>query len=242
MRAGRAGRFLLASTSEVYGDPHVHPQPESYWGHVNPVGARSCYDEAKRFAEALTMATHRARGVDTRIVRIFNTYGPRMRPDDGRVVSNFAVQALRGEPLTVYGEGRQTRSFTYVADEVEGLYRLFLAAPDAEGPGGDVHQPVNVGNDREFTVAELAEAVRQQAAALTGRAPVGLDRRPLPADDPRQRRPDLTRARALLGWTPAVRLEDGLGPTLRYFRDELQRDASAASRTLPDGLPRPAAA
>ena len=242
MRAGRAGRFLLASTSEVYGDPHVHPQPESYWGHVNPVGARSCYDEAKRFAEALTMATHRARGVDTRIVRIFNTYGPRMRPDDGRVVSNFAVQALRGEPLTVYGEGRQTRSFTYVADEVEGLYRLFLAAPDAEGPGGDVHQPVNVGNDREFTVAELAEAVRQQAAELTGRPPVGLDRRPLPADDPRQRRPDLTRARALLGWSPTVRLEEGLGPTLRYFRDELQRDASAASRTLPDGVPRPAAA
>ncbi len=236
MRAGRPGRFLLASTSEVYGDPHVHPQPESYWGHVNPIGLRSCYDEAKRFAEALTMAYHRARGVDTRIVRIFNTYGPRMRPDDGRVVSNFCVQALRGEPLTVYGEGRQTRSFTYVADEVEGLYRLFVAAPDAAGPGGDVHQPVNVGNDREFTVGELAEAVRRQAAELTGRAPVGLDRRPMPADDPKQRKPDLTRARALLGWSPTVPLEEGLRPTLRYFRDQLAADAGARGRTLPDGI------
>ena len=175
-RAGRAGRFLLASTSEVYGDPSVHPQPEAYWGHVNPIGARSCYDEAKRFGEALTMAYHRSRGVDTRIVRIFNTYGPRMRPDDGRVVSNFAMQALRGEALTIYGEGQQTRSFTYVQDEVEGLYRLFLAAPEATGPGGDVHQPVNVGNDREFTIAALAETVRAQVAELTGISARTVDR------------------------------------------------------------------
>lgn len=240
-RGGPAARFLLASTSEVYGDPHVHPQPESYWGHVNPIGERSCYDEAKRFAEALTMATHRARGVDTRIVRIFNTYGPRMRPDDGRVVSNFCVQALRGEPLTVYGAGAQTRSFTYVSDEVEGLYRLFLAAPDVVGPGGDVHQPVNIGNDREFTIGALAEAVRRQTAELTGCPPVGLDRRPLPADDPKQRQPDLTRARALLGWSPTVALEDGLGPTLRYFQQQLAGDAGAGARTLPESVSRVAA-
>jgi dTDP-glucose 4,6-dehydratase len=232
-QAGRPGRFLLASTSEVYGDPSVHPQPESYWGHVNPIGPRSCYDEAKRFGEALTMAYHRSRGVDTRIVRIFNTYGPRMRPDDGRVVSNFAMQALRGEALTIYGAGEQSRSFTYVDDEVEGLYRLFLAAPDATGPGGDVHQPVNIGNDREFTIAALAETVRAQVAELTGQPPVGLDRRPLPTDDPRQRRPDLTRARALLGWSPTVALADGLRPTLAYFRAQLARNAAAAGRTLP---------
>ena len=229
-------RFLLASTSEVYGDPHVHPQPEGYWGHVNPIGPRSCYDEAKRFAEAMTMAWHRAHGVDTRIVRIFNTYGPRMRPDDGRVVSNFCVQALRGEPLTVYGAGRQTRSFTYVRDLVEGITRLFHAPATATGPGGDVHQPTNVGNDREFTIAELAALVEAQAAALTG-VRVGRDVRPLPADDPKQRQPDLTRARALLGWAPTVPLAEGLGPTLAHFRAALAADGAAGARTLDDAAP-----
>jgi dTDP-glucose 4,6-dehydratase len=222
-------RFLLASTSEVYGDPLVHPQPETYWGHVNSIGPRSCYDEAKRFAEAMTMAWHAAHGVDTRIVRIFNTYGPRMRPDDGRVVSNFCVQALRGEPLTVYGDGRQTRSFTYVSDLVEGIYRLFHRARAA-----DSHLPTNVGNDREFTVAELADLVTEQVAARTG-VRVGRDVRPLPGDDPKQRQPDLTRARTTLGWAPTVPLAEGLVPTIAHFAEELARDAGHASRTLPDG-------
>jgi dTDP-glucose 4,6-dehydratase len=235
MRAGRPGRFLLASTSEVYGDPHVHPQPESYWGHVNPIGARSCYDEAKRFAEALTMAYHRARGVDTRIVRIFNTYGPRMRPDDGRVVSNFAVQALRGEPLTVYGEGRQTRSFTYVDDLVDGILRLLYRPRTAPAPGGDVAEsalPTNVGSDVEFTVRELADLVRALADSASP-----IDRRPTPADDPRQRRPDLTRARATLGWEPLVPLREGLAHTLAYFRERLAEDAGAGARTLEEAVP-----
>jgi dTDP-glucose 4,6-dehydratase len=200
----KQARFLLASTSEVYGDPLVHPQPESYWGNVNPIGPRGCYDEAKRFAEAMTMAYHRAQGVDTRIVRIFNTYGPRMRPGDGRVVSNFIVQALRGEPLSMYGDGSQTRSFCYVADEVEGIYRLFLSQE---------RMPVNIGNPNEFTVRELAELV----IALTGSASA-IESLPLPADDPKVRQPDITRAKAILGWAPTVQLREGLLRTIEYFR------------------------
>jgi dTDP-glucose 4,6-dehydratase len=197
-------RFFLASTSEVYGDPLVHPQPESYWGNVNPVGPRGVYDEAKRFAEALTMAYHRYHGLDTRIVRIFNTYGPRMRPHDGRVVSNFIVQALSGEPITVYGDGSQTRSFCYVTDEIEGIYRLFMA--------GDP-QPTNIGNSDEYTVKELAELVRE----LTG-ASVPIVYRELPEDDPKVRRPDLSRARGMLGWEPKVPLREGVAATIEYFR------------------------
>ncbi len=203
----RGARFLLASTSEVYGDPLVHPQTEDYWGHVHPVGPRSVYDEAKRFAEALTMAYHRSCGVDTRIVRIFNTYGPRMRPEDGRVVSNFIVQALRGEPLTVYGDGSQTRSFCYATDTADGLYRLFLC--------GD-HQPTNIGNPGEFTVRQLAELV----LALTGSASA-IVARPLPTDDPKQRKPEITRARERLGWEPRVSLREGLAPTIAWFREAL---------------------
>jgi dTDP-glucose 4,6-dehydratase len=200
----KGARFLLASTSEVYGDPLVHPQPESYWGNVNPVGPRGVYDEAKRFAEAMTMAYHRFHKLDTRIVRIFNTYGPRMRPHDGRVVSNFIVQALKGEPLTVYGDGSQTRSFCYVDDLIEGILRLF------ERGGAD---PTNLGNPHEFTVRQLAELVLR----LTG-SPSPVVMRPLPTDDPKVRQPDITRARATLGWEPAVSLETGLGRTIQYFR------------------------
>ena len=221
-------RFLLASTSEIYGDPSVHPQPESYWGHVNSIGPRSCYDEAKRFAEAMTMAYHRAHGVDTRIVRIFNTYGPRMRPHDGRVVSNFIVQALAGEALTIYGDGTQTRSFCYVADEVDGLYRLFRS----EGP--DAALPTNIGNPDEFTIAELAALVREQVAARTG-VTVGLDVRPLPADDPKQRRPDIARARATLGWAPTVPLREGLERTIDFFAALLASSERMGTRTLPAG-------
>ena len=202
-RAKRA-RFFLASTSEVYGDPLIHPQPESYWGNVNPVGPRGVYDEAKRFAEAMVMAYHRFHGLDTRIVRIFNTYGPRMRPRDGRVVSNFIVQALRGEPLTVYGDGSQTRSFCYVDDLIEGIVRLFERG---------TAEPTNVGNPIEFTVRQLAERV----LALTGsKSPVV--ERPLPTDDPKVRQPDITRARETLGWEPRVPLDDGLKRTIEYFR------------------------
>ena len=200
----KQARFLLASTSEVYGDPLVHPQPETYWGNVNPVGPRGCYDEAKRFAEAITMAYHRAQGVDTRIVRIFNTYGPRMRPGDGRVVSNFIVQALHGLPLSLYGDGSQTRSFCYVDDEVDGIYRLFLS---------DVHDPVNVGNPAEFTVRELAALVLE----LIGSAST-ITNYPLPTDDPKVRQPDITRARTLLAWEPRVPLREGLVRTIEYFR------------------------
>jgi dTDP-glucose 4,6-dehydratase len=200
----KSARFFLASTSEVYGDPQVHPQPESYWGHVNPVGPRGVYDEAKRFAEAITMAYHRYHGVDTRIVRIFNTYGPRMRPGDGRVVSNFIVQALRHEPLTVYGDGSQTRSFCYVSDLVDGIYRLFLS---------DRNEPTNIGNPNEFTVQQLAEAVIR----LTG-SRSRIERHPLPTDDPKVRKPDITVARSVLGWEPAVQLEAGLQRTIEYFR------------------------
>jgi dTDP-glucose 4,6-dehydratase len=200
----KGARFLLASTSEVYGDPLVHPQPESYWGNVNPVGPRGVYDEAKRFAEALTMAYHRFHGLDTRIARIFNTYGPRMRPRDGRVVSNFIVQALKGEPLTVYGDGSQTRSFCYVDDLIDGLVRLF------EGSDPD---PTNIGNPNEFTVHELARRV----LALTGSNSLIVER-PLPTDDPKVRQPDISRARAMLGWEPRVSLEEGLKRTIDYFR------------------------
>jgi len=197
-------RFLLASTSEVYGDPEVHPQREEYWGNVNPIGIRGCYDEAKRFAEAIVMAYHRTHGIDTKIVRIFNTYGPKMRLDDGRVLPNFMGQALRGEPITVYGDGSQTRSFCFVSDLVEGIYRLLAA---------EFHEPVNLGNPDEVTILQFAEEVR----ALTGsRSPIEF--RPLPVDDPRQRRPDTTRAASLLGWGPRVSLDDGLRRTLEYFR------------------------
>jgi dTDP-glucose 4,6-dehydratase len=203
----KGARYFLASTSEVYGDPQVHPQPESYWGHVNPVGPRGVYDEAKRFAEALTMAYHRYHGVQTRIVRIFNTYGPRMRARDGRVVSNFVVQALKGEPLTIYGDGGQTRSFCYVSDLVEGIYRLF---------NSDRAEPTNIGNPNEFTVRELAEAVLR----LTG-SRSRLELRPLPTDDPKVRRPDITVARQELGWEPTIQLDEGLGRTIGFFRSRL---------------------
>ncbi|HEX6251817.1 MAG TPA: UDP-glucuronic acid decarboxylase family protein [Gemmatimonadaceae bacterium] len=209
----KGARYLLASTSEVYGDPQVHPQPESYWGHVNPIGPRGVYDEAKRFAEALTMAYHTYHGIETRIVRIFNTYGPRMRPADGRVVSNFIVQALRGEALTVYGDGSQTRSFCYVADEVDGIYRLFMS---------DEVQPVNIGNPTEFTVRQLAEKV----IAMTG-SRAEIRSLPLPTDDPKVRRPDITRARQILGWEPAHSLEAGLERTIPYFRALVELGATA---------------
>jgi dTDP-glucose 4,6-dehydratase len=203
----KGARFLLASTSEVYGDPLVHPQPESYWGNVNPIGPRGVYDEAKRFAEAVTMAYHRTHGLDTRIVRIFNTYGPRMRPDDGRVVSNFIAQALAGRPLTVYGDGSQTRSFCYVSDEVEGIYRLFHQ--------GDAH-PMNIGNPVEFTVRELAALVLE----ITG-SQSPLEVHPLPEDDPKVRQPDITRARAMLGWEPTVSLAEGVAATVADFQRRL---------------------
>ncbi len=199
----KGARFFLASTSEVYGDPLVHPQPETYWGNVNPVGPRGVYDESKRFAEALTMAYHRFHGLDTRIVRIFNTYGPRMRPRDGRVVSNFIVQALQNEPITIYGNGSQTRSFCYVSDEVEGIYRLFMK--------GD-SDPTNIGNPDEYTVRQLAEMVRELTKTT---AP--LVERPLPEDDPKIRKPDITRARAMLGWEPKVGLREGLQKAIEYF-------------------------
>jgi dTDP-glucose 4,6-dehydratase len=207
----KQARFLLASTSEVYGDPQVHPQPESYWGNVNPVGPRGVYDEAKRFAEALTMAYHRYHGLDTRIVRIFNTYGPRMRPHDGRVVSNFIVQALRREPLTLYGDGSQTRSFCYVDDLIEGIIRLF------ERGSSD---PTNIGNPHEFTVRQLAERV----LALTG-SRSKIVARPLPVDDPQVRQPDISHARETLGWEPTVSLDEGLRRTIEYFRDVVKREA-----------------
>jgi UDP-glucuronate decarboxylase len=209
-------RILQASTSEVYGDPDVHPQPESYWGNVNCVGPRSCYDEGKRLAETLMMDYHRQNRVDTRIIRIFNTYGPRMLENDGRVVSNFIVQALRGEELTIYGTGGQTRSFCYVDDLVEGMIRLMNVEQGASLEY-DVHDPVNVGNPGEFTMRELAEEVSRA---------VGREARtrhcPLPQDDPKQRRPDITRARKLLGWEPTVPLREGLARTVEYFAGRIQ--------------------
>ena len=210
-------RFLLASTSETYGDPLVNPQPESYWGNVNPIGLRGVYDEAKRFAEAMTMAYHRYHGVDTRIARIFNTYGPRMRPHDGRVVSNFIVQALEGEPLTVYGKGEQTRSFCYVEDEIQGLVKL-LMAPDTD----EIHTPVNIGNPQERTVLEIAQTVLNLTSSAS---PIIYE--PLPEDDPKVRRPDITRAQALLDWRPAVSLEEGLRRTIAYFQKRVAGAQSA---------------
>jgi dTDP-glucose 4,6-dehydratase len=204
-------RFLLASTSEVYGDPLVHPQPEAYWGNVNPIGPRGVYDEAKRFAEAMTMAYHRAHGVDTKIVRIFNTYGPRMRPHDGRVVPAFITQALKDEPITVFGDGRQTRSFCYVSDLVEGIVRLSRS---------DLHEPVNIGNPREMNVLEFAQTI---VAACGSRSTV--IHKPLPVDDPKVRQPDIAQARARLKWEPEISLEQGLGRTIDYFRSLLAKGA-----------------
>ncbi len=203
----KKARYLLASTSEVYGDPAQHPQREDYWGHVNPVGVRGCYDESKRFAEAMTMAYHRYHGVNTHIVRIFNTYGPRMRLDDGRVVPNLMGQALRGEPLTVYGDGSQTRSFCYVSDLVEGIVRLL---------GADFHEPVNLGNPNEVSILDFAREIKDLAGS-----PSPVVFKPLPQDDPRVRRPDITRARQLLGWEPRVERGDGLRRTLDYFRGKV---------------------
>jgi dTDP-glucose 4,6-dehydratase len=208
----KGARFLLASTSECYGDPLVHPQSEDYWGNVNPVGPRGVYDEAKRFAEAMTMAYHRFHKVDTRIVRIFNTYGPRMRLRDGRALPAFMAQALAGEPLTVFGDGSQTRSFCYVDDLVEGIWRLY---------GSNEHLPVNIGNPREMTILQFAEAVLQVTGSKSK-----IDFRPLPEDDPKVRRPDITKARSLLGWEPRVTLEDGLRRTTEYFRARLARGDS----------------
>jgi len=228
----RGARFLLASTSEVYGDPLVNPQPESYWGNVNPISPRGVYDEAKRFGEAITMAYHRYHGLDTRIARIFNTYGPRMRPNDGRVVSNFIVQATRGKPLTVFGDGSQTRSLCYVDDMVRGIVALLLAESDKSvtertdragflskrsGPSVEtVHDPVNIGNPGELTVMEIARFVLK----LTGSSS-SIQHQSLPVDDPKVRRPDIRKAEALLCWAPKVGLEDGLKKTIEYFRKEL---------------------
>lgn len=213
----KGARYLLASTSEVYGDPQVHPQPEGYWGHVNPIGPRGVYDEAKRFAEAMTMAYHRYHGVDTRIARIFNTYGSRMRPGDGRVVSNFIVQALRGDPITIYGDGSQTRSFTFVDDLIDGLFRLFFS---------DHVDPVNIGNPGEFTIAELADMVIGK---------IGSDSEivnlPLPEDDPRTRRPDISLAQKVLDWAPQTPLSEGLDRTIPYFR-KIVEQSDARARVL----------
>jgi dTDP-glucose 4,6-dehydratase len=229
-KAKRA-RFLLASTSEVYGDPLVNPQPESYWGNVNPISPRGVYDEAKRFAESLTMAYHRYHGLDTRIVRIFNTYGPRMRPNDGRVVSNFVVQALRGEPLTVFGTGLQTRSFCFVDDLVRGILQLlmidsnrsvaarmdrrFLTSVDADREVS-IHEPMNIGNPHELTVKEIAALVLKLVGSNSQ-----IEFRPLPIDDPQLRRPDISRARRLLGWEPEIELEEGLVTTIEHFAAEM---------------------
>lgn len=201
-------RFLLASTSEVYGDPLVHPQVESYWGNVNPIGLRGVYDEAKRFAEAMTMAYHREHSVNTHIVRIFNTYGERMQLNDGRVVPNFIYQALRGEPITVYGDGSQTRSFCYVTDLVDGIYRLLLS---------DCHEPVNCGNPAEITIREFAEEIKALAGANSD-----IVYKPLPADDPKQRKPNITKAQQVLGWSPKVDRKEGLARTMKYFQEKMK--------------------
>lgn len=210
----KGARFLLASTSEVYGDPLVNPQPESYWGNVNPIGIRSVYDEAKRFAEATTMAYHRYRGVDVRIVRFFNTYGPRMRLDDGRVVPNFVRQALVGEPITVYGDGSQTRSFGFCRDILRGVVSLLLAPPETAG----IHEPFNIGTQEERTMLEFARSVKE---ATGSESPIVF--LPMPSDDPKQRRPDASRAKAILDWEPEVPLERGLRETISAFRAALSR-------------------
>jgi dTDP-glucose 4,6-dehydratase len=201
-------RFVLASTSEVYGDPLEHPQKETYWGNVNPVGPRGVYDEAKRFAEAMTMAYHRYHGVDTKIVRIFNTYGPRMRVNDGRAVPAFMSQALRNEDVTVFGDGAQTRSFTYITDLVDGIIRLMLSSEN---------DPINIGNPREMTIKDIAETIIRMTGATSS-----ISYKPLPTDDPKQRRPDITRARTLLNWEPRVALEEGLVKTIEYFRTKVR--------------------
>lgn len=234
----KGARFLLASTSEVYGDPLVSPQHESYWGNVNSISPRGVYDEAKRFAEAMTMAYHRYHGVDTRIVRIFNTFGPRMRANDGRVVSNFIVQALQGKPLTLFGDGSQTRSLCYVDDLVQGIVALLLADSDRTPSERtdrstflshshvslpSVHDPVNLGNPRELTVLEVARLVLKLTAS-----PSEIQKQPLPVDDPKVRRPDIGRARALLGWEPQVELEEGLRKTIDYFRHSFAREPDLA--------------
>jgi dTDP-glucose 4,6-dehydratase len=208
-----SARFFLASTSECYGDPLEHPQKETYWGHVNPIGPRSVYDEAKRFAEAATMAAHRYWKVDARIVRIFNTYGPRMQLNDGRVIPNFMKQALRSEPLTVYGDGSQTRSFCYVSDEVDGFLRLMASSENL---------PVNIGNPSEFTILECAKEVLKVTGSKSG-----IKYEPLPQDDPKQRRPDITRARQLLGWEPRIDLATGLKLSLPYFQEAVAREKAS---------------
>ncbi len=200
----KKAKFMIASTSEVYGDPLIHPQPETYWGNVNPVGVRGCYDESKRFAEAITMAYHRVHKVDTRIIRIFNTYGPRMRILDGRVVPNFIYQALHNKPLTVYGKGTQTRSFCYIDDLIEGIYRVMLSK---------CNEPVNLGNPREFTILQLAKLLIKLTQTKSK-----IIYKPLPQDDPRQRKPDIARAKKILKWQPVVNLEDGLRKTIEWFK------------------------
>ena len=214
--AGSSACYLHASTSECYGDPLEHPQTESYWGNVNPVGPRSVYDEAKRFAEAMVMAYHRSRGVNTHLVRIFNTYGPRLHPGDGRVISNFMMQALRGEPLTIYGDGMQTRSFCYVDDLIEGMVRLARS---------EEHLPVNIGNPEEFTILECAHAVKEVTGSTSELCFVDL-----PVDDPTRRRPDITKARELLGWEPRVGLKEGLRKSLEFFRSRAVPGAAVGNR------------
>jgi dTDP-glucose 4,6-dehydratase len=209
----KKAKYFLASTSECYGDPQISPQPETYWGHVNPIGPRGVYDEAKRFAEAMVMAYHRFHGVDTHIVRIFNTYGPRMRLNDGRALPNFVYQALRGQPITVYGDGKQTRSFCYVSDLIEGIYRLMSS---------EEHEPVNIGNPQEITILEFAERVR----ALLG-SDVPIVFKALPQDDPKQRCPDISKAKRLLGWQPKVNLNEGLQLTLNFFRQQVAAESAA---------------
>jgi dTDP-glucose 4,6-dehydratase len=203
----KGARFMIASTSEVYGDPLEHPQKETYWGHVNPVGLRGCYDEAKRFAEAMTMAYHRHHGLNTRILRIFNTYGERMRLDDGRALPSFVSSAIKGEPMTVFGDGSQTRSFCYVSDLIEGIWRLLHV---------DFHEPVNLGNPSEITILDFAKEVQTIVRELIGKE-IPIVHKPLPADDPKQRRPDITRAKELLGWEPKVERAEGLRKTIRFF-------------------------
>ena len=207
---GKEARYLLASTSEIYGDPEVHPQPEDYLGNVSSIGPRSCYDEAKRYAEAAVMAYHRVHGLETRIARIFNTYGPRMRLDDGRVVPAFIGQALQGKPLTIFGDGRQTRSFCYVSDLVDGIWKLMQS---------DCAEPVNIGNPHEMTIREFAEAIARHTGTETGVEP-----RPLPKDDPQVRQPDITKARELLGWEPKVSFDEGMKATIAFFKEFIERE------------------